>query len=450
MSASILFKNKFKKENLNLYYHAKIAHKSSPGIDRVNRAVFETRIDEHLALVNRKVMSGTYKFIPYKEKLISKGRGKTPRVISMPSIRDKVTIGVLNEILSSAFADKISNKLTHSIIDDIKNEIQTKKYDYFVKIDIKGFYDNINHKLLLNNVSKKVKKKEILDLLKKAITNPTIPIGSKSNGILNSQGVPQGISISNILANIFLLQVDKKYLAKKNLKYFRYVDDILILCSKKDSDKIISSLKKDLCDKLQLELNDKKDDGFITKGFDYLGYQYTLINKKKLEHGFSVNEKNVRKLENSLIKILCDYKNNNKSEVFLWKLNLRITGFILEKNKYGWMFFYSQIDDLSPLYHLDWFVNEMCKNFNVPSALQEKIKSFVKTYFEIVKKRGKSDYIPRTDNISIKKQKQILNKVYKFKKETLNELTDEQISKIFKGKIYIEVKDLERDIQSFS
>ncbi|MGC5324246.1 hypothetical protein [Brevibacillus sp. SYSU BS000544] len=113
MTASILFNEKFKKENINLFYHSKIAHKASIGIDRINRTVFEENINEYLNMVNRKVISGAYKFIPYKEKLISKGRGKNPRVISIPSIRDKITLGILNEILTTAFLNKISNKLTH-------------------------------------------------------------------------------------------------------------------------------------------------------------------------------------------------------------------------------------------------------------------------------------------------------------------------------------------------
>ncbi|WP_405175827.1 reverse transcriptase domain-containing protein [Paenibacillus sp. FSL H8-0261] len=450
MNASLQFKDKYKEDNLLRFYNTKISHKASPGIDRVSRTIFENKIEENLKIIGRKVTNGSYRFIPYKEKLISKGRDKFPRVISIPSIRDKVTIGVLNEILTSAFSNQIKNELTQNIVDNVKKEINSNNYNYFIKIDIKGFYDNIDHNILLKNVSKKIKKIEIVDLIKKAIQNPTIPLGTKKNDTLNIRGVPQGISISNILANIFLLDVDKKFSNKQNIRYFRYVDDILILCDKKGKNRIFNSIKRDLCDKLFLSLNDKKDEGDISKGFDYLGYKYTSLNKDKSIYGFTVKEKSIKKLEGSLIKIFCEYKNTNNSEIFLWKINLRITGFILEKNKYGWLFFYSQIDDVPILYHLDWFVSEMCKTFKVNPALQNNIKKFVRAYFEIVKKRAKSQYIPRTENIPPSEQRRVLINVYKFKKETIDSLTDEQILKMFKGKLYIAVKELEQDVQSFS
>ncbi|MGG1520207.1 reverse transcriptase domain-containing protein [Paenibacillus oryzisoli] len=259
------------------------------------------------------------------------------------------------------------------------------------------------------------------------------------------------MSISSILANIYLSDADKKFLQKKNVEYFRYVDDILILCNEKDKHRLMNSIKKEFKDKLKLEVNEKEDQGLITKGFDYLGYKYKKINKIKNIYGFSVKNRNLLKLENSLVEIFSDYKNNKNGQVFLWKLNLRITGFILDNKKYGWLFFYSQIDDLSILYHLDWFINnKLCTINNIKPNVKKRIKKFVTTYFEIIKKRGRSNYIPRAEDFSISEQKRILVDVFEFTSNTIESLSDEQIRIAFKNKMYISVKELERDVQSIS
>ena len=75
-----------------------------------------------------------------------------------------------------------------------------------------------------------VRKKEILHLLKDAISQATLAKPSGGKKSYQTKGVPQGLSISNILANIYMAPIDCKYSKKSSYKYYRYVDDILILC----------------------------------------------------------------------------------------------------------------------------------------------------------------------------------------------------------------------------
>lgn len=447
MKTANLFYELYKKQNLIDTYHNKISHKASPGIDKVNKLNFDNNLDYYTTEIESKIKNESYKFIAYKEKLILKGKGKNPRVISIPVIRDKLVLNILNEILTSIF--NLKTKLTQNIIDDLKTSINSNKYNYFIKIDIQAFYDNINHRILMNKIMKKTKRKKILSLIKKAIENPTMVGGG--NKIKNIKGVPQGISISNILANIYLEDADKKFSKKKNIEYFRYVDDILILCNEKDVKKIKELIKREFNTNLLLNINEKKDEGYLTKGFDYLGYKYTLLDPKHNKFGFSIKRNNLLQLENSLIKIFSDYKRDKKDKIFIWKLNLRITGFRLEKRKCGWLFFYSQIDDVSKLYHLDWFINEkLCNMYNVKPSIQRRIKKFITAYFEIIKKRGKSIYIPSYDSFTIEDKKKILINIFEFKAETVETLSEEQIDEAFKNKIYISIKDLEKDVQSIS
>ena len=84
-------------------------------------------------------------------------------------------------------------------------------------------------------------------------------------------GVPEGLPISNTLANIYMQDIDIKYRELGCISYYRYVDDMLILVNEDN----FFDVKNNICDdikKLGLELNDKNDEGLVTESFEYLGY----------------------------------------------------------------------------------------------------------------------------------------------------------------------------------
>lgn len=96
---------------------------------------------------------------------------------------------------------------------------------------------------------------------------------------------------------------------------------------------------------LSLELNEKKDEGLITESFEYLGY---VIGDNKV----TIRRSSILKIEQSIEDLFRTIKNNN-IDYLQWKLNLKITDFIIEKHKYGWLFFCSQVTDMSLFFHLD-------------------------------------------------------------------------------------------------
>ena len=122
-------------------------------------------------------------------------------------------------------------------------------------------------------IHKKTKKTEFTNLLKKSITQETTNMSNRTiEKYGNKKGVPQGLSISNILASIYLIELDKKYTDKKDYEYFRYVDDILILCNTSNVNDIFNDIKSDM-KKLKLKIHElgvssqKTDSGTIDKGF---------------------------------------------------------------------------------------------------------------------------------------------------------------------------------------
>ena len=402
------FKKIFSEEELRILYFKKIYHNSVPGIDRINRKNFELNLHKNLKIIERKVLNASYSFTPYKEKLIIKGRDSTPRIISIPTIRDKLTLKALNELLIFVFSDKINTKIVQTIIHSIKSVIKSNNYDSFIKLDIEKFYPSINHELLFRKIRRKLRKKEVIILLEKAIKNKTV-VKSKLERDYNTVGIPQGLSISNILSSIYMWDIDRKYGSNDHFSYFRYVDDILILCKKDMLFNIKEKLIKDL-NHIDLKINEKKTlDGFIYNGFQYLGYKYN-------DNIFSVRKRSVDNLKESIINTFAQYKysRNSNIKILEWKLNLRITGCKFENQKYGWIFFFSQIDDLNLLYKLDWFVRRMFSRFDINYS-DLKIKKFVRTYLEITKNLSNTKYIPDFSTFDISQKKELLREIFNIK-----------------------------------
>lgn len=203
MSAYKDFNKLFQEKQIEDIYSEKVKLKPSTGLDGINKETFEKNFESYINIINRKVTNNTYKFTPYKEKLINKGRGKIPRVISIPTIRDKVTLAIIHLILSNAFAENINIEIVQTVISKVKTTLNNSNYNYFIKIDIEKFYDNINHDMLISKVKRKVRKEELINLISNAIKTPTISSTTRKPYIKNKRGVPQGLSISNILANIY-------------------------------------------------------------------------------------------------------------------------------------------------------------------------------------------------------------------------------------------------------
>lgn len=439
-----IFNKNIKIKNIEKVFNDSIKNKPSTGIDGINLTTFEINKNNEFEIINRKILNKTYNFSFYKEKLISKGKNKYPRVISIPTIRDKIVLKIIHNTLYEIYENRLSNELIHTKIDKITKCILSHKYDSYIKIDIENFYPSINHDILMSYLYKTTKKSEFTSLLKKAITQETVCKNSKKTPkYLNGLGVPQGLSISNILASIYFIEFDKKYYAEKDFEYFRYVDDILILCKNEDIDFIFNSIKSDMND-LKLTIHElgkneeKTAQGKIENNFYFLGYSY----KNKL---VSVRQASINNLYDSIINIFTQYKHSKEKNIKLlyWKLNLKITGCKFEERKYGWLYFFSQINDLKLLFKIDNFINEMFKKFKIEYDTRE-VKKFIRVYFEILKNRTNTKYIPNFSDFNKSQKKDILINIFK-----LTNIKSNQIEYKFDKLISKSIKEMEKDIQMY-
>lgn len=442
MTAADRFRYYYKPAQLKELYNSKIIHRATVGMDRIVPTKFEDSLDENVELISRKVLSGQYQFTHYREILISKGRNKCPRVISIPTIRDKLSLAAFHAVLQDTYRGVVEEPLLHTVINEISREVFSGMFDSYVKVDIQRFYSSIDHKILLAKVRRKIHKKEALNFLEQAISTATVPEGTKlADKCSNEIGVPEGLSISNILADIYLSDLKQLLKARYSIAYYRYVDDILILCNSKDAKAIQDEIIKILKERYALKVHpDKTVHGQLNVGVPYLGYIF-------FDNRIGVKQSAILKIENN-IEMLFRLRSRNaiSQEVFVWRLNLKIAGCIYEQKKYGWLFYYSQLTDLTELYHLDWFVNKLFTRFKIEKPIE--LMRFVRVYHEITKNVSRSTYLINADKYSMEQKVEIVHSVYGRKR--INPESEEYIDRLFHQVMFKEIQKLEHDIQNFS
>ncbi|NCH12747.1 reverse transcriptase domain-containing protein [Cronobacter sakazakii] len=443
MSSSDIFKKHFKVKNLRRIYKDIISLSPAIGVDNMSHEIFCKLQSEELKTIKRKSLSGAYKFNKYKLKLISKGRGKAPREISIPTIRDKIALRAMCDFLQEVYKESVSFDLPQDMVVSVKNAILEKKYDYFIKFDVSNFYPSVVHDKLIRRLRAKIRDEKILSIINSAITSPTVS-KPKRDDPPTERGIPQGLSISNILAAIYLLNIDRHYRSNSNIKYYRYVDDVMILC---DSS-VAKEITYDLITRFKrLGLNvydpikhpEKSSVGYLNDSeFGYLGY-YFYDGKVTARKG------SVENLRESLLAIFTGYKHSKlKSTEFLeWRVNLRITGCIFQNKSKGWMYFFSEINDETLLHELDDFLKRLCVRYGVALNL----KSFVRTFFQIKYNRRETNYIPNFDEYDISQKSHVLT--HYFNKDVRG-MTEEQINYHFNKRIAKQVKDIETDVKDAS
>src|SRR5690242_11785299 len=102
-------------------FNEKFQHSLSKGTDRLNGPQYLQRAAADLKTASAKCVAGTYQFSPYLENLRLKGRGKIPRVIGIPTIRDRILLNQLNIVLARAFPECVPTNIASTYVGDRKS-----------------------------------------------------------------------------------------------------------------------------------------------------------------------------------------------------------------------------------------------------------------------------------------------------------------------------------------
>lgn len=439
MKSSDEIAKSFQPDELAALYHEQIARSRAVGKDGVRHFVFQNKLAEECLMISKKAIEGSYRFTTYREKLISRGAARTPRQISIPTIRDRLTLRAVCNALKDAFPEA-NTVPPHIYIRDCATEVRkSRENSSFIRMDVKEFYPSIIPTYLLQRLSNSKLPQFVVELVKQAISTGT--------GESHSQdvGVPQGLSISNALAAIYLKEFDD--LMVGDFFYRRYVDDILIICPTEKTKDIYSIAYNNLA-KFGLKSHPmgtigKTEETRLQDGAQYLGY---ILKPQRI----SVRDTSYRRMFKNLARIFTQIKYNKLEEKYVFRLNLKITGCIVNNTRRGWLMFFSQTEDKSQLRFLDEYVKK-----NVHSISKDKsnlnVKTFIKTYHEIRYNMNKTTYIPNFDQYDLNEMAKLVSLLGGYPLEEVQTRSAEVIESEFNKLLSKEIAELEKDVaEAFS
>ena len=290
------------KQQIWLAYKKVKANQGSAGVDQISMEEFDVNRSKHLYKLWNRLASGSYFPPPVKEVEIPKKDGKV-RKLGIPTIGDRVAQMVVKEYLEARFEKIFSpnsygyrpEKSAHQALEKVRQNC--RKTDWVIDLDIKGFFDNIDHERLMLAVQKHVPEKWCLLYIQRWLT---MPVQTKSGELIQKQGkgTPQGGVISPLLANLFLHYAMDKWLEQNHPKveYVRYADDAILHCrTKTEAEQTLAALDERM-KACGLELHPEKtkqvycrdyrrQDTYETVKFDFLGYSFQPRSTKSKQTG---------------------------------------------------------------------------------------------------------------------------------------------------------------------
>ena len=230
--------NYINKETLMKQFRKESSNKAS-GVDKVTKDEYELNLEENIDNLLARMKSFSYRPQPVRRTYIPKANG-SKRPLGIPAFEDKLVQGcmayVLNEIYETKFLDCSygfrENRNCHMAIEEINNHIMRNKISYILDCDIKGFFDNVDHRWMMEFLNHDIGDKNFLRYIVRFLKSGII---EDLKFYESDKGTPQGGLISPILANVYLhyvldlwfMHIKKNY--KGEMYLVRYADDFVVL-----------------------------------------------------------------------------------------------------------------------------------------------------------------------------------------------------------------------------
>ena len=280
-------------ETLREAYQMAKENNGAPGSDGVTfEAIEESGAESFLNQIRDELVSRTYQPMRVRKKEIPKDGGKKVRILSIPCIRDRVVQGALKLILEPIYEADFQpgsygyrpQRTAHQAVQRVAQAIVENK-TIIIELDLRAYFDNVQHSLLLDKVALRVRDNDVMHLL-----NMTLKATGK-------KGVPQGGVISPLLSNLYLTEVDRmleraidttrsgKHTA---IQYARFADDLVVLIDARPRHSwLVKAVDKRLREelaKLQVEINEEKSqtvDLRKEESFAFLGFEFRRVLSRK-------------------------------------------------------------------------------------------------------------------------------------------------------------------------
>lgn len=254
-----------------------IANKGSQGVDGMGYDELRGFVINNWLKVKAKLLEGKYIPSPVRRVEIPKPDGGV-RLLGIPTVLDRMiqqAIALeLNKIYEPTFSDSSygfrPKRQAQMAILKAKEFINEGNH-WVVDMDLEKFFDKVNHDILMERLSRKVKDKRVLSLIRKYLQSGIMVNGLK---VSSEEGTPQGGPLSPLLSNIMLDEVDKE-LERRGHKFCRFADDCNIYVkSKKAGLRIMQSMTRLLEGKLKLKVNKDKSKVDLVIKRKFLGFSF--------------------------------------------------------------------------------------------------------------------------------------------------------------------------------
>ena len=294
---------------------------SAPGVDGQSWKAYEQKLEENLRELYESLHRGSYRPKPARRITIPKADG-SERPISVQSVRDKVAQMAIVKILEQIYEEQFlgfsygfrPGRSQHDALDALTVGLKSKKVNWVLDLDIRKYFDSVDHDRLLRTIRHRVRDRRILRLLRQWIKVGYVD--ERGRRIKSQVGTAQGAVVSPLLANVYLhYALDqwsvwwRKYNGRGDMIIVRYADDVIVgFQHHEDAQRFREELVMRLQD-FGLELNEKKsrlirfgryaEQQYKERGlgkpltFDFLGFTHYC--GRSSNGGFAVRRRSVRK-----------------------------------------------------------------------------------------------------------------------------------------------------------
>ena len=291
--------------NMLRAYHQVVSNKGSAGVDGMGVKALLQHLKNNRDSIVTAVSEGHYLPQAILGVAIPKSNGKT-RLLGIPTVTDRLLQQAVHQVIMPMFEVEFKahsygfrpNRNAQQAVQQAQKNIN-EGYQHIVDIDLKNFFDEVDHCILLQLLYSKVKCPKTLRLVRKWLRAPIVINGKLTK---RRKGVPQGSPLSPLLSNILLHELDKE-LEKQGHRYVRYADDFSIYTKNKaTARKAGNSIYLFLQNKLKLPINREKSGIRKPVQFEILGYKFvpTYTKGERGKYQLIVSEKSWKNLKQKL------------------------------------------------------------------------------------------------------------------------------------------------------
>src|SRR5258706_650895 len=247
----------------------RLKREAAQGVDGETWRHYGEKVERNLQDLSERLKRGAYRAKPVRRVYIPKADGRQ-RPLGVPALEDKIVqraaVEVLNAIYETDFLDFSygfrPGRSQHQALDALYAGLLTKKVNWVLDLDIKGFFDGLSHEWLVKFVEHRVADRRVVRLIQKWLSAGVLEDGKR---IRTEEGTPQGGSASPLLANVYLhyvfdlwVQAWRQKRAHGDVIAVRYADDFIVgFQHRADAERFLAELRARLA-KFSLELHSEK------------------------------------------------------------------------------------------------------------------------------------------------------------------------------------------------